>query len=646
MKDEDQKPVRFIYGKSEIRKERFSLKSIPDLQNKVSTSLQYGAFFLLLFGIKLWTIYSYGNATPFGDQWDGEAANLYKPFFDNTLDWKSFIAPHNEHRILTTRITALALLKINKIWNPLLQMTVNAFLHVFVIMIIVSLLKRVTGRSNAGLLLAFCLALFSLPYAWENILVGFQGQFYYVVLFGVLSLWLIITSKPLGGLWWAGFLCSVLAFFSLASGVFVSASAALVSLLFLVTGLRTNLRQIIASLILIALFIGGVLLTPSLPHQLLLKASSLRQFYDAFVIVFGWPVGANLVSAVFCNVPIAIFCLNMLRKRPAANDKKWFLVGLALWAVGQTISIAYGRAAAVLAPRYRDLFALLVLVNFACLISIAQEYKGKLRNMAIAGVGLWTSVIIIFLGLYAGWHLPTELSIKLGRNKAEELNTRNYLATGDIMQLKGKPEWDIPYPDAESLARTINLPGIKEILPSNISQPLKPDSVLLMIPNSFIVNGYNFTTPKRTDSTWGSYTPDKGDSSVGQMSIHFSAKYEENISIPIAGYPLKDKLKLEIEQNGIRKTAKISSNPAESWGTIYTKIGRGDFSIRLTDSSYSSWLAVGRPTAIGRLDTITDKILSRHYFFIMAGIAAFILLLIVNRFISDSKRPEALKIKN
>ena len=645
MKDEDQKPVRIIYGKSESRKERFSLRSIPDLQNKVSTSLQYGAFFLLLFGIKLWTIYSYGNATPFGDQWDAEAANLYKPFFDNTLDGKSLIAPHNEHRILTTRIEALVLLVINKTWNPLLQMMVNAFLHVFVIMIIVSLLNRVTGRNNAGLLLAFCLALFSLPYAWENILVGFQGQFYFVVLFGVLSLWLIIRNKPLSSLWWVGFLCSVLAFFSLASGVFVSASAALVSLLFIVMGIRRNLRQFIAMLILIAFFVIGVYLTPSLPDHLLLKASSLHQFYKALVAVFGWPVGDNIATAVFCNIPIAFFCLNMLRKRPSAADKKWFLAGLALWAVSQAITIAYGRASVALASRYRDLFAILVLVNFACLISIALEYRGRLRNLVIGGVGMWSLVIIVFLGLYAGQHLPGELSVKLARNKAEELNIRNYLAKNDITQLKDKPEWEIPYPDADLLARTINLPGIREILPANISPAFKPDSVSQMTKNSFIINGYSLNTPKIKDSTWGSYTVEMGDSAIGEMTLHFNAKYEGKIAIPVSGYPLKEKIKLEVEQNGVRKIARINYNPAESWGTAYAKIKRGDFFIRLTDSSYISWVAIGKPSANGRFDAITNRLLSRYYFFIMAGIAVFILVLMLNRYIPGTKRSDVIENK-
>jgi len=69
------------------------------------------AFILLLFGAKLWLIDHYGNPTPFWDQWDGEAANLYAPFLEGTLRFQDLFAAHNEHRIFTTRLLSLAELK-------------------------------------------------------------------------------------------------------------------------------------------------------------------------------------------------------------------------------------------------------------------------------------------------------------------------------------------------------------------------------------------------------------------------------------------------------------------------------------------------------------------------------------------------------
>ncbi|MEQ1531291.1 MAG: hypothetical protein ABL925_18390, partial [Methylococcales bacterium] len=138
--------------------------------------MAYAAFASMLFGLKLWLIGSYGNATPFWDQWDAEAANLYKPFLENKLTWADLFAPHNEHRIFTTRVLALFLLEANGVWNPLLQMVVNAGLHIGVLIAVISLCVRVVGRDYLTSLLVFAVVLFGMPYAWENTLAGFQSQ--------------------------------------------------------------------------------------------------------------------------------------------------------------------------------------------------------------------------------------------------------------------------------------------------------------------------------------------------------------------------------------------------------------------------------------------------------------------------------------
>ncbi len=145
-------------------------------------------FAVVLFGIKLWIINTYGNATPFWDQWDGEAVKLYKPYFDGTLTFSDWFAPHNEHRIFTTRLLSLGLLLINGIWNPLLQMVINAALHITALVLCIVLLTSVIGRKNLLPLLLFALVLFGVPYAWQNTLMGFQSQFYFIVLFHLVNI--------------------------------------------------------------------------------------------------------------------------------------------------------------------------------------------------------------------------------------------------------------------------------------------------------------------------------------------------------------------------------------------------------------------------------------------------------------------------
>ncbi len=283
----------YPYPKTDVSKRRHAIRRL----------LQYASFALLLFGAKLWVIDSYGNATPFWDQWDAEAANLYYPYFNHTLTWKNMIASHNEHRIFTTRILALVLLQINKIWNPLLQMVVNAGLHVITLMVGASLIKRVLGHDGyLPVLLGFLLFMCSIPFGWENTLAGFQSQFNFVILFSLTSLWLLFVNEPFSGRWWAGLGCGVLSFLSLASGVFVFAAASLVSLLFFLTAARRNVKQVIAIAVLIGLFIGEFLLTPVIPGHASLKVTSIHQLYDSAKTVLGWPIAANLLAACVVNI--------------------------------------------------------------------------------------------------------------------------------------------------------------------------------------------------------------------------------------------------------------------------------------------------------------------------------------------------------
>jgi len=181
--------------------------------------LLFGSFASILFGVQLWLISSNGNATPFWDQWDAEANGLYRPYLNHTLTFRQLLQPHNEHRIFTTRLLALVLLKVNHSWNPMLQMIVNAGLHVLAILAAIYFIIRVIGQNSLVPMLAFSLVLFGLPYGWENTLAGFQSQFYFVLLFSFTGLWLLLCHEPISIGWWFGIVLAVLAFFSLASGV-------------------------------------------------------------------------------------------------------------------------------------------------------------------------------------------------------------------------------------------------------------------------------------------------------------------------------------------------------------------------------------------------------------------------------------------
>jgi len=597
--------------------------------NTVNVFLLYISFSFLFLGIRLWLIKSYGNATPFWDQWDAEAATLYKPLFDGTLEWKQFIAPHNEHRIVTTRLLALVLFLLNRTWNPLLLMVVNAGLHLMVVLLLNALLIKVIGRNYLAALLAFSLALFSIPFGWENILAGFQSSFYFVLLFSLPAIWFMVISEPFSRRWWAGIALGMLAFFSLASGVFAFATGAFMSLLLYVLKLRKTKKQLLAAVVLGVLFLAGAWWTPSLETHAVYKAHSMADLYHSLKIVFSWPVGWNFLSVCIRNFPIAVFVISLLRKRPAITDARWLLFALCVWSVSQSISIAYGRALSPLSPRYRDLHIIPIFISFVCTISLVQNNIGIRRIYALTAQIGWVLIILISFGRNAFNYLPDELTDKKQKSLAEEKNTKNYIVTGNINYLRNKPEFEVPYPDPEKLASIIEMPGIRETLPYNISSPLICHSVNTIPGNSFIINGYDRTAPAGTDTVWGSYNS-QGNAAIGHIALQYDIRsIDTKLEIPVAGYPLEKGMKLELEQNGQRKPIVVKENPGEAWTLAYVKVNKGPFSISLTDSSAAGWLAVGAPRIASRFDTRINNLLYQYYVFILIGIVAFIIQLIL-----------------
>lgn len=554
------------------------------------------AFALALFGIKLWLIGAYANATPFWDQWDSEAAFLYQPYLEGKLGWTDLFAPHNEHRILTTRLLGLALLELNGTWNPILQMVVNAALHVSVLLLMILLLVPALGHARLPAVLAFALLLFGVPYAWENTLSGFQAQFYFVLLFSVVCLWLAVLAAPLSPRWWAGVAFAVLAFLSLASGVFALAAAAGIGVVQYVLGMRRSRAQVIAAVILLLLFGIGVALTPSNPGHEVLKAGSLQQFVEALRAVLSWPFAPSFRAAALRNLPMLAFGAWLLWKRPTAEDVRWFLAALVLLALAQAVSIAYGRAVGSLASRYTDLFAIAVLVNVLCLVVLAGEFRGLWRGAIALLLCTGVAFLVYALITQIGKPLPHELETKRINGLAQEANVRNYLLTGDPGHISGKPHLHVPYPSTERLASILASPHLRAILPANIRAPMTPVSIDPKADAAFVPNGVFPATPKRAGLVLGSYGSD-GDAAVGQVSIRFPGTRQGGlIAIPVAGYPTGQGIAIAIEQDGRRDALRVERDPKESWDVAHARVEEGPFSIVLTDRSTSTWVAIGAPT--------------------------------------------------
>ncbi len=454
------------------------------VQHKKSLLLFLGflSVALVLFGFKLFFISHFGSATPFIDQWDGEAANLYSPFLKGTLTLNDLIAPHNEHRILMTRLLDLSLLQLNGLWNPLLEMIANALLHVGIILMILAMIIKVIAKSASrhldkslllpGLFL-FTLCLFSPGYGQENTLLGFNTHFYSVILFSTLSVFCCTQNEPLSLIWCLGAVTGIVAFFSFASGSFAFAAVGCVIGIQYVLGISRSWKQVIGALVLALLFFIMLLATPVITRHAPFKAHSVMEFLHAFIDAMSWPFSGSLPAALIRNAPLIMFCVAILKMKPQLKDPGWFLLGVILWSLAQTASVAYGRASFCRTSRYLDLFAILIFINAACFFYGDFSLSKWKTKMALS----WMIIIILFIFSY---HTAKEwdMGARSEQAKAQTINVNNYQRSHDIQDLMNKKEFEIPYPHPDRLALILSDPMIQKILPATIHKPLEDGSIV------------------------------------------------------------------------------------------------------------------------------------------------------------------------
>ena len=435
------------------------------------TFFLYMGFLAVVIAAKYVLISQYGFQTPYWDQWDAEAANLYGPWLRGDLSWREFFSAHNEHRILVTRVLALTLFEWNgRVWDPILQMHVNAWLHVLAVLLLLHLLTRASSTGVIVTVFAFSAILLSIPFGWENTLAGFQSQFYFLLLFSFFFIYAASTYTTSSLKWWLAFAVGCLSALTLASGALTLLAGA-VTLIFrrFVIGDQSGV-SLAAIFLCFTVTAITVFMTPSIEGHEPLKAHSVSQFAQALMLVTSWPENQIKWSFVIIQAPVVLFGMRVLFYKGHRDAHSVYLVALSVWVFLQFTSIAFGRGQNVLNSRYMDIFAIGLLLNFFIIVSECAKARA-LQKMLYYFFGLiWMSTATMgFASSYE--QIQNELTYKFDTGVAQETNVRNYLCTEDPAFLYNKPRLHIPYPDAGRLRLLLDDPVIKNSLPGNIYEP-------------------------------------------------------------------------------------------------------------------------------------------------------------------------------
>jgi len=429
---------------------------------------------------KLGLIAIAANPSPFWDQWDGEAAGLYKPWLEGSWTWRTFVAPHNEHRLLPTRLVHLALFEaLGRRWNPVAQMTVNAVLHAAAIVALAGFVASALPRDRRWTVWIFAAALHAVPFGWDNTLQGFNTHFYVLLLLTCVLLWLCTIAAGsnlhvcLAAMAAAGMLVV-----TMASGLLgVCAAVAVLISRHLVCRDRTAPAGLAVALAGIA--VGGFLLTPEIANHRELRAQSVVEFIVGLGRVQAWPlptVGVNIASAlmpVVMQAPALIALAVAFRKRD--TDRQAFLVsaGMIAWVWLQAAAIAYARYRSGLGSRYLDFVAAGTVLNFSAIVYLLTavtwggDVRGSVRDAVVGMAVVWGGAVVCG----AAWAIPQlcrDVQTKIAESNEQERRVRAYLMDGDPQVLFDAGPMEIPYPDAARLRSLLDDPAIRSFLPKEL----------------------------------------------------------------------------------------------------------------------------------------------------------------------------------
>lgn len=437
------------------------------------------ALFLSVCGARLWLVDRCASDAPAWDQWDGIGGDLFRPYARNTLSAADFFKPHNEHRILFTRLLSFGLMLANRQWDNRLESAANAVICGLTAALLYWLILSLHPPRGVALPAFAALALaLSLPFAWQSILFGFQSQFIFLILFSASSMALLVLAAPWTGRWLAGWGLGCLGLLTMASGLLVGAAVLIFAAadgLLRRRGWKTaGATMGAAALIIVA---GWALHVEVAQHHELRVASGL-QFLTAFARCLAWPhlIGPGLQypwPAFFNWLPFVLLASAYCRSPGTASKLERFTLVFGLWLLLQSAAVAYARGG----PnwRYLDLLSLGLVVNTLS-IRLLLARRGR---PCPAG---WMMAAWLAWAAFSGWGLFTltrqalreEIPRHMYFADRQKENLRAFLRADDERCLAAKSSDEISFPasDVSYLADLLCDPFIRAVLPAGLRGPL------------------------------------------------------------------------------------------------------------------------------------------------------------------------------
>ena len=576
------------------------------------------ALVALVAGVRWATIDRFGSDLPNADQWDAEAVETLLPWFERDHFVSHLLQPHNEHRVVLTKLQALAEALLVGQWDARVQTVANAGLAALFLGALWLAARCWTNRSGELALLLATVVLFGLPLAWENILGGFHSQQWWLIGLSTIAITQWPYASPWTARWLVGAGAAILALGAMGSGFF---AAAVVAGAVADRWRRGEIQAREAAptfLIAVSVAVTGLALRVDFaPHEAL-KAKSVGEFATHFLRSLQWPWRGQIWIGVLLWLPWLIVLLKTWPRRPhPAPSGGPTIVALGTWVGLQLIATSYVRGAGAdyPAPRYVDTLAFGLLIN-ACALAwllarpaaLAMSPRGRTRLGLVLLTGVWSLTLIIGLGVATPRVLAAELPAARTFIRAAEGHVRGYLASNDPRELASD---DLPFPSPEGLVWRLGRPALRDLMPVSVraalplrsadasSKAFQPNLVSLReLPGGTRQGLSSATPPYGEHPTWGSHGANGPADKGLWMSAPLATDLQGWLKFETAGQLGEPGLALELHdaQTGVLlASVRPSRTPGDGWRAAYVAAPARPFVVVARDEDATRWFAFSAP---------------------------------------------------
>ena len=598
------------------------------------------ALFLIVIGVKFYLLDHIGTTLPFWDQWDGEGADIYKPYLEGRLTVADLFHPHNEHRIFFTHVFDLILLRLNGQWDNQLQAATNAVIHSAWIAGFAVLLARLMGNRKWPLVLLAMALVVAPPFAWENTVGGFQVQFYFLLIFSMPAIWWLGLAEPFSMRWWLGAAAAVASLFTMASGLLAGAATAGLAAFEILKDRRNWRRGAPAIAIGLATALAGMLMLPHVVYTGTERPHSAQEFFIALGQSLAWPWVIHPWCGLVNLFPLAALAWMYFRSPGKREPAELMVLGTGLWVVLQATATAFGRGGegALPASRYMDTLGLLIIVDILAIVLLMTRYQPLLKYQPI-----WTGAFAMWVAIFAcGWlwlfentwdnSVPTWIFYRDARLQ----NARAFRATDDPRVFADAPFFCRPFPNVPQLVQLMRDPTIRKILPACVADPLRVERG----PGSDDTFQTNACAPYAlpAERCWGSFSA-QGVAAQGKFeSLPVSGSGLPFLEIRIVGNLGAPGLTLDLIDLATGKITPVKPAPAsgDGWRSVFVKSLPGEFKMLARDESATGWFAFKEPRQVGRFSYWTMRIVALWRYFLAAGLICLAVQSV--RFLIDQRR--------